>query len=345
VTEDAGEGIEPKAARLTSALYGHHEAERVLLDAYRSGRFPHAWLLSGPAGIGKATFAYRTARFLLAHPDHRAPAVQQASSLAVEADHAVARRIAAQAHGNLLVLERTINEKTGKLRQDIAVEDVRRTVTFFGSTAATEGWRIAIVDSVDELNPQGANALLKILEEPPRRSVLLLVSHCAGRVLPTIRSRCRLISLRPLASEDVARAAGDAVGQPADAADIVAAAQAAEGSVRRALAFLDADALELRNHTIALLDRLPALDYRALHALGDRLFGTDQAVLAAFADSVNGWLSGRLQKASQPLARLDRWAAIWEGFNAAARDVADYNLERKPLVFNVFAWLAAASHR
>jgi DNA polymerase III subunit delta' len=345
VSEEAGEGVEPKAARLTNALYGHREAERVLLDAYRSGRFPHAWLLSGPIGIGKATLAYRTARFLLANPEYRAPAVQTASSLAVEADHATSRRIAAQAHGNLLVLERTINEKTGKLRQDIAVDDVRRTVTFFGSTAAMDGWRIAILDSVDELNREGANALLKILEEPPRRSVLLLVSHSAGRVLPTIRSRCRLLSLRPLSSEDVARAAAEAVGQPMDAPDIVAAAQAAEGSVRRALALLDADALELRNRTIALLDLLPALDQRALHALGDRLFGTDAAVLAAFVDSVNGWLSGRLQETKQPLARLDRWAAIWEKFNAEARDVADYNLERKPLVFNVFTWLADAAHR
>src|SRR5262249_33598616 len=153
--------------------------------------------------------------------------------LAVDADHPVARRIAAQAHGDLLVLERTINEKTGKLRQDIQVDDVRRSVTFFGSTAGEGGWRVAIVGSVDELNPSGANALLKIIEEPPRRALLLLVSHSAARVLPTIRSRCRLLTLRPLAAEDVARAAAAAIGRsPADA-DIVGAADAAEGSVRR----------------------------------------------------------------------------------------------------------------
>jgi DNA polymerase-3 subunit delta' len=345
VSEEKSADIEPKAPRSTTALYGHREAECVLLDVYRSGRFPHAWLLSGPPGIGKATLAYRSARFLLANPNHHENAVQSACSLAVNDNHPAVRRIAAQAEGNLLVLERTINEKTGKLRQDIAVEDVRRTVSFFGSTAATAGWRIAIVDSVDELNPQGTNALLKILEEPPRRSVLLLVSHSPGRVLPTIRSRCRVISLRPLSSEDVARAAAEAVEEPSDAAEIVAAAQAAEGSVRRALALLGADTLDLRSRTITLLDRLPALDHRALHVLGDRLFGTEPAVLAAFIDTVNGWLSARLTETQQPLARLDRWAAIWEQFNAAARDAADYNLERKPLVFNVFAWLADASHR
>ena len=206
----------------------------------------------------------------------------------------MARRIAAQAHGDLLVLERTINEKTGKLRQDIQVDDVRRTVTFFGSTAGEGGWRVAIVDSVDELNREGANALLKMLEEPPRRAVLLLISHSPARVLPTIRSRCRLLALRPLPAADVARAAAAAIGEDPDAADIRAAAAAADGSVRRALALLDGDALDLRNRIIALLERLPAVDPRALHALGDRLSGTDPATLAAFVDTVNAWLSARL---------------------------------------------------
>ena len=183
--------------RQTSVLFGHDEAERALLETYRSGRLHHAWLISGPAGIGKATLAYRMARFVLAHPDPRASTVQAAKSLAVAADHAVTRRMAAQTHGDLLVIERTVNEKTGKLRQDIQVDDVRRMVGFFGSTAGEGGWRVAIVDAVDELNDQGANALLKMLEEPPRRALLLLVSHSAARVLPTIRSRCRLLARAP----------------------------------------------------------------------------------------------------------------------------------------------------
>ena len=283
------------------------------------------------------------ARFVLAHPDSRAPAVQKATSLHVDADHPVARRIAAQAHGDLLVLERTINEKTNKLRQDIQVDDVRRTVTFFGSTAGEGGWRIAIVDSVDELNREGANALLKILEEPPRRAVLLLISHSAARVLPTIRSRCRLLALRPLPSADVARAAATAIGEDPDAADIRAAAAAADGSVRRALAFLDGEALDLRNRITALLERLPAVDPRALHALGDRLSGTDPATLMGFVDSVNAWLSARLDTSGPDSARLARVAEVWEKVNSSARDVETFNLERKPLVFNVFGWLAEAS--
>src|SRR5204863_5953089 len=113
------EGLEPRAPRETTVLHGHAEAERALLEAYRGRRFHHAWLIAGPAGIGKATLAYRMARFVLAHPDPRTPAVQRATSLHVGTDHPVARRIAAQAHGDLLVLERTVNEKTNKLRQDI----------------------------------------------------------------------------------------------------------------------------------------------------------------------------------------------------------------------------------
>jgi DNA polymerase III subunit delta' len=343
VSDADAEGVEPRAPRETTVLHGQAEAERALLEAYRDRRFHHAWLIAGPAGIGKATLAYRMARFVLAHPDPRTPAVQRATSLQVDADHPVARRIAAQAHGDLLVLERTINEKTNKLRQDIQVDDVRRTVTFFGSTAGEGGWRVAIVDAVDELNREGANALLKVLEEPPRRAVLLLVSHSAARVLPTIRSRCRLLALRPLLATEVARAAATAIGEDAEAANIKAAAAVADGSVRRALALLDGEALDLRSRITALLEQLPAVDPRALHALGDRLYGSDPATLAAFVDTVNAWLSARLSSGEPDRARIARVAEVWERINCSARDVETFNLERKPLVFNVFGWLAEAS--
>ena len=328
--------------RATTVLFGHAEAENALLAAYRDRRLAHAWLIAGHPGIGKATLAYRMARFVLAHPDPGAPQVRAATSVHVDAEHPAARRIAAQAHGDLLLLERTINEKTGKLRQKIQVDDVRRSITFFGSTPAEGGWRVAIVDPVDDLNEEGANALLKILEEPPQRALLLLVSHSAGRVLPTIRSRCRVLSLRPLSAHDVLAAAAAATGLEREDPVLPAAAAVAEGSVQRALALLDRDALELRNRVLALLDRLPALDLRALHGLGDRLYGTDPAPLAAFVDTVNGWLASRLESTAEG-ATLDRIAAVWEKLNQAARDVETFNLERKPLVFNVFGWLAEAT--
>ena len=341
------ETAEPLHPRATTLLFGHTAAEAAFLTAYQSGRVPHAFLIVGPKGIGKATLAYRIARFVLAHPNPSTAAVQKAKSLAVDASDPVARRIAAQGQGDLLVLERTPNEK-GVLRQQIAVDDVRRTVSFFGSTAGEGGWRIAIVDAVDEMNRSSANALLKVLEEPPQRALLLLVSHAAGRVPATLRSRCRVITLRPLAQSDVAAALGVAGGISANDPRVTAAAAAAEGSVARALALLDEDALALRQQALDLLDGLPALDANGMHALGDALAGTDPQPLASFIDTVNAWLSNRLEREGGErgeIGRLARLAEVWERVNAAARDAAEYNLERKPLVFNVFGLLAESTRR
>src|SRR3954451_20775757 len=183
--------VEPQISavhpRESTALFGHHQAEMALLNAYRSGRIPHAWLIGGPAGIGKATLAYRMARFALAHRNPLGSDVQRAESLWVDPSDPTARQVAAGAHGGLLALERTRNDK-GVLRTVITVDETRETISFFGSTAAAEGWRVCIVDAVDELNPNAANALLKVLEEPPRRSLFLLVSNAPARVLPTIQS-------------------------------------------------------------------------------------------------------------------------------------------------------------
>ena len=329
--------------RGTTELFGHAEAEQALLEAYRSGRIPHAWLIGGERGIGKATLAYRMARFVLAHPDPAAAAVQEAKSLAVAADHPAARRIAGEAHTGLLAIRRVINEKTGKLFTEIRVDDIRRSVTFFGNTAGEGGWRVAIVDPVDELNKNGENALLKILEEPPLRSLLLLVTHAPGRVLPTIRSRCRMLLLRPLAADEVARAAAHAQGEAAPTPEIRAAAEAADGSVGRALMLLEGDALELRKQVMDALERLPQLDPNDLHALGDEIAGTEQETLATFMDAVNAWLGARLANGPQDVRRLARVTEVWESVNQAARDAEEYNLDRKPLVFSVFGRLADAA--
>jgi DNA polymerase-3 subunit delta' len=324
-------------------LFGHADAEQALLEAYRSGRIPHAWLIGGERGIGKATLAYRMARFVLANPDPAAPAVQKAKSLAVAPDHPAARRIAGEAHSGLLVIRRVINEKTGRLFTQIRVEDVRRSVSFFGNTAGEGGWRVAIVDPVDELNREGENALLKVLEEPPLRSLLLLVSHAPGQVLPTIRSRCRKLLLRPLAIEDVAQAAAASVGEKTPTAEIRLAAEAADGSVGRALTLLEGDALELRKQVMDALERLPRFDPADLHALGDEIAGTEQETLATFMDAVNAWLSARLAIGPQDAGRLARVAEAWESVNQAARDAEEYNLDRKPLVFSVFNKLVDAA--
>jgi DNA polymerase-3 subunit delta' len=330
--------------RETTDLFGHHDAEAALLNAYRSGRIPHAWLIGGALGIGKATLAYRMARLVLAHRDPLAASVQRADNLGVDPENPVARRIKAGAHGGLLVLQRTPNDK-GVMRTVITVDETRETITFFGSTAAAEGWRVCIVDTVDELNPNAANALLKTLEEPPRQSLFLLVSHVPGRVLPTILSRCRRLSLRPLATTEVIQAASRATGLAIDEPSLLEAAEAAEGSVARALTLLGGDAVKLHHRTAALLASLPRVDPRELHALGDALGGSDKVALATFVDSIDRWVGARLrtEDPNADLPRLARLAEVWEKISRAARDTAEYNLERKPLVFSVFGMLAEAT--
>jgi DNA polymerase-3 subunit delta' len=343
VSDEESDDRDSRLPRETTALFGHEEAERALLDAYKSGRMPHAWLIGGAPGIGKATLAFRLARFMFAHTDPKAAVVQKATSLAIDPAHPVARRIATQAQGDLLVLERGLNEQTGKLYTVIRVDDVRRTVSFFGSTAGEGGWRIAIVNAIDDLQREGANALLKVLEEPPRHSLLLLVSHSPGRELPTVRSRCRRLLLRPLAPDNVARALAEAAGRSGNEAEVREAAEAAEGSVGRAVALLDGSALALRQRILNLFAQLPNPDPLALHALGDAIGGTDPKTLEAFMDLVNGWLSARLVEGSQGKAQMARVAETWEKVNHAAREAEAYNLERKPLVFAIFGALVEAA--
>jgi DNA polymerase-3 subunit delta' len=241
------------------------------------------------------------------------------------------------------VLERTLNDR-GVLRTAISVEDARKTVTFFGATAAGGGWRVCIVDTVDELNANSANALLKVVEEPPPRSLFLLLSNAPARVLATIQSRCRKLMLRPLGTADVIRAAAAAMGGlPDNDAALHRAADASEGSVSRALMLLGGSALGLQERTAQLLKSLPNVDPRALHALGDALAGTDRTTLAAFIDTVERWLIERLGDGSNAnLASLARVSEVWEKVLRDARDTQEYNLERKPLVFSVFGMLAEA---
>ena len=286
------------------------------------------------------------ARFVLTHPNPRAAKVQNAGTLSVDPNNPVARQIAAGSHGGLLTLERTLNDK-GVMRTVITVDETRETISFFGSTAAVDGWRVCIVDTVDELNSNAANALLKILEEPPQRSLFLLISHAPRRVLATIQSRCRKLPLRPLAQADVVSAAAQASGIAADDPALLEAAAASEGSVARVLTLLGGDSLKLRQRAAALLAILPKVDPRELHALGDALGTSDRVALAAFVDSIDQWVAERLRApdldANASLPRLARLAEVWEKIARAARDTQDYNLERKPLVFSVFSMLAEAT--
>jgi DNA polymerase-3 subunit delta' len=328
--------------RETNNLYGHENAEATLLAAWNQERLPHALLIGGPEGIGKATLAYRVARFVLAQHGES----HQAESLAINEDHPAARQVRAQAHPDLLVVRRVWNEDTKKLRTEIRTEDVRRTVSFFGSTSAYGGHRICIVDTADELNRFGANSILKVLEEPPPRSLLIIVSHSPGRLLPTIRSRCRRLLLRPVGVADITRAIGDiaAAEESGIAHDqIGVAAEAGSGSVRRALELLLNEGLDIRSITTELLGRLPAVEGERLHALGDKLRRDEDLII--FAETVTDWLAAAATAPGEQPSRLARLAAAWEKVRRAAAESEEYNLDRKPLVFQVFSDLAEATRR
>ena len=214
----------------SNRLLGHEAAEKTMLAAQQSGRLHHAWLLAGPRGIGKATLAWRFARFLLSGEGEGSLFGGGPESLDVAADAPGRALVDARSHPDLFHLRRTLNPDTGRMRAEIAVDDVRDLGAFMHMTPAMGKWRVAIVDAADEMNRNSANAVLKILEEPPPNAVLLMVAHMPGRLLPTIRSRCRRLALQPLADEIVMRLLGDyAPGVKAEERTVLA--RLSEGSV------------------------------------------------------------------------------------------------------------------
>lgn len=328
--------------REQASLFGHAQAEADFLRAYRAGQLHHAWLIGGPGGIGKATFAYRAARFLLAHPDPAAAAA--AVDLGLSPAHTVARQVAALSHPDLAVVRRGPRKDGKGFSTEIAVADVRRALDLFGSTAA--GYRICIVDAADDLNASSANALLKAVEEPPPRSVIFIVAHAPARVLPTLRSRCRRLLLRPLGANDVALAVRS-LGEPWTATADAVVSQAAAlsgGSVGRALSLLDVDRIALIHRVQGLLQRLPELELETLYRLADEVSRRDSTPeFEALRETLADWLSERIRaQAGDGARRLAPLVEAWEKNARAAREAEALNLDRRPVVISLFGDLADA---
>jgi len=337
--------------RETLAFFGNAAAERELLDAYRRNKMAQAWIIGGPEGIGKATLAWRLARFLLAHPEPHAPAVQAAENLAVPADHPAARRVATMALADVFLLRREWNDKTRKQFTEIRIEDVRKIIHSFHQGSGTGGWRIAIVDCADDLNRASANALLKLIEEPPDRALFLLVAHQPGRILPTIRSRCRKLILGALTEQETI-AAVEEMGPPWSETSrdaIAAAAGRSEGSVRETLRLLSGDAMAFDSSVARLFDRLPQVDWIGVHMLADKLTGRDnEDAYETFMRALQRHLGSRvrtLAQAGAPPARLVGYARAWDEIRDVARETEALNFDKRAMVLGVFERLARAEGR
>jgi DNA polymerase-3 subunit delta' len=291
--------------RETLALNGQEEALARAGRAIRSGRPPQAWLICGPPGIGKATFAYRVARYLLAH----GATDKGAQDLSVAPNDPVVPLVRAGSHPGLLALKRGPHPQTGKLMTVLGVDEIRKLAEFFGLTSASGGWRVAIIDTADEMNDHAANALLKILEEPPARSMLMLIANAPAVLASTIRSRCQVLRLKPL---------GDAVLAPEldkrlpklsaeDRARIVALSG---GSLGAALRLAEDDGLKVATEAERLIDRAASPDYAATLSMAERVARIDRG-LESFGDYLAQILGDRiLARARAGTSDLERWLEL-----------------------------------
>lgn len=371
----------PPLPRANPLLIGQAAAEARLLEAFRSGRLPHAWLISGPRGVGKATLAYRFARYVLGQGpgghgldgqalDDQALGGQglfgadppgPAEGLAMPEDSAAFRLIASASHPDLRVLDRGQDE-SGKPQQSISVEKVRSALGFVHLTPALGGWRLILVDAADDLNRNAANALLKALEEPPRNTLLLLLAHAPGRLLPTIRSRCCHLVLPPLPTDEVTRLLARYAPE-LSAQEAAGLAHLAEGSVGRALDLASEGGLGLYAELVTLLSGLPGIDFAKLQALAERL-GRDRsgAAFRTASDLLLWWLA-RLARAaalnappeeivagegaliSRLLAQgnLAQAASLWEKLHRLFGRAEAVNLDRRQVFMAAFQELEALS--
>ncbi len=344
--------------RETAQVFGHAAAEAAFLEAFTSGRLHHGWLISGPRGVGKATLAWRIARFLRATPDPggaglfgEAPAP---ASLDIPTDHPVARQSRALTEPGIHLVRRSVNDTTGKMSAEIRAADVRRLAGFFGLSLTDGGRRVVILDCADEMNSTAANALLKMLEEPPAGAVLLLVSHRPSRLLPTIRSRCRELRLGPLAPDDLA-AALTAAGAEAGA-DTGALAELAGGSVGEALRLSLLDGPAIYSELVAIFEHAPRYDRPRAIALANSLTGVANAArfdltlrlielfLSRLARTGAGHRPERevypgeaalLSRLSPDRHAATRWASLGQDLSARAGHGRAVNLDPAALVLDL----------
>jgi DNA polymerase III subunit delta' len=336
--------------REVDRLFGHEAALGELHEALRSGRMHHAWLIVGPEGVGKATLAYRVARTVLADGE------RGDLRKALGRSHPVFRKVAALSHPNLLVIRRSWVEKSKRYSQWIGIDEVRRLRAFLGHSAGEGGWRVVIVDRADELNQNAANALLKALEEPPPKTLFLLISSAEGRLPVTVRSRARILRVTALEQEDLeeaVRAALDRDQHKTDGHTLATALALSQGSVRRALELVVNGGIALYREILTSLGGLPEIEGPELHRLADRLAGSAESerfdlylalLLGLIERLIRFTATGeeatqeeqKLAKRLLSRTNLAYWANAWEAISEAKTEAQSLNLDRGLLVLETW---------
>lgn len=329
------------APRENPCLTGHEAAEAALLEGLQGGRLHHAWLITGPEGVGKATLAYRFTRRLLGGGTqtlHMPPA------------DAVFRRVAAGTHADLLTIEREWDEKKKRMKKQIAAETVRSIPPFLHLTPAEGGWRVVIVDGAEDVNPQSANALLKVLEEPPARAVLILVCSAPGRLLPTIRSRCRHLTLAPLAATEMDAVLRERLPE-LSATERAALARIAEGSPGRAMTLAEEGGLKLAamvgevleaGSGISLLRAYEMADALREQAAFETFMGLLQRGIAAAVTACIRGTADAIQRRLVDSRTVLAWAETAEAIGRLAEETERANMDRRQATVAGLALLKAA---
>jgi DNA polymerase-3 subunit delta' len=339
-THDSLPGYPAPASAET--VFGHAEIESGLAKAYRSGKLHHALLFSGPQGIGKATFAFQFARHIIANPDP----VMAPATFGITADNAQVRQIASGAHPQVLHLTRPLDSKTGKFKTQLTVDETKRIGRFLTRTVAGNGHRIVIVDPINDMNAYAANALLKNLEEPTPRTVFILISHAAGRLLPTIRSRCLLIPFQPLDGDTMRHVlTGLGIAERMQGADFEALLAMSEGSPRLAAMLADGGGLEIMRAAEAVLAQ-KTFDFTASAKIADALGGRDSDMLfGLFTDQMLKQLADRSRLAARQDPQGARRLAVWHHvLSDKIAESVEYNLDRKQLVSSLLRQLHHAAN-
>jgi len=359
---DAGAPVaqEEVTPRSNPDFFGHEDIEKYLLQDYLAGRMPHALILAGPPGIGKATLAFRLARYLFSQADGRQGAglfgdSAPPASLYVAPEHPVFRRVASAGHADLLTVEREFDEKKGRFKNDISVEAVRRIHPFLRMTAAEGGWRVVIVDGAECLNTSSQNALLKVVEEPPKKTLLILTTSQPGSLLPTIRSRCRMAPLKPL-PEKVIGALLDKMLPGLGGEEKTSLSRLAEGSIGKALQFHHDAGVALYRELLGVVSALPELDMVKVHGLAEKIgkYGAEQSYAAA-TEIMAGWCErqARATARGQALAdvlpgdaavfkKLDgiyppgHFLRAWEKISQLVQQTETYNLDKRQAIIGAF---------